>query len=62
MYMDRTTREMIDLVNSLIKFNDNLPDLLDQFPESEEDIDVLMPYVDYEIKKALKDIITIERL
>jgi hypothetical protein len=60
--MDRTTREMIDLVNSLIKFNDNLPDLLDQFPESEDDIDVLMPYVDYEIKKALKDIITLERL
>ena len=60
--MDRTTREMIDLINSLIKFNDNLTDLLDQFPESEADIDILMPYVDYEIKKTLKDIITIERL
>lgn len=60
--MDKTTQEMIDLVNSLLKFNDNLPSLLEQYPESEMDIDVLIPYVDYEIKKTLKDIIHKERL
>jgi hypothetical protein len=60
--MDRTTQEMIDLVNILLKFNDNLPCLFELYPESEMDINVIIPYVDYEIKKTLKDIIHIERL
>jgi len=61
-YMDKTTIEMMYSVNVLIKFNNNLPDLLELFPESEKDVDLLMPYVDYEIKKILKDIIHIEKL
>ena len=60
--MDRTTQEMMNCVNILIKFIDNLPELAEQFPESENDIDILMPYVDYEIKKILKDIIHNEKL
>lgn len=60
--MDKTTQEMMNLVNILVKFNDNLPDLVELFPESELDIDLLMPYVDYEIKKMLKDIIHNEKL
>ena len=60
--MDRTTQEMINRINSLITFNDNLLSLCEQYPESESDVDTLMPYVDHEIKKTLKDIIHIERL
>jgi hypothetical protein len=60
--MDKTTQEMMDLINILLKFNENLPCLLETYPESEMDINVLIPYVDYEIKKTIKDIIHIERL
>ena len=60
--MDKTTMDMMHSVNTLMKFNDNLPDLVGLFPESEKDVDLLMPYVDYEIKKILKDIIHIEKL
>lgn len=60
--MDKTTQELMNLVNILMTFNDNLRPLLEQFPESEMDIDLLTPFIDYEIKKTLKDIIHIERL
>ena len=53
---------MIDLINTLVKFNDNIPCLFEQYPESEIDLNVIIPYVDYEIKKTLKDIIHKERL
>ncbi len=60
--MDKATHELINLINILIKFNDNVPNLIDQFPDSEIDIDLIIPYIDYEIKKTLKDIIHIEKL
>lgn len=60
--MDKMTQHMIDLINTLVKFNDNIPCLFEQYPESEIDLNVIIPYVDYEIKKTLKDIIHKERL
>jgi hypothetical protein len=60
--MNKTTQEVMDSVNVLIKFFDNMPILLDNFPESEQDLQLLESYVEYEIKKTLKDIIHIERL
>jgi hypothetical protein len=60
--MNKTTQEMMDSVNVLIKFNDNIPHLLKKFPDSKEDIEILVSYVTYEIRKTLKDIIHIERL
>jgi hypothetical protein len=60
--MDKTTQEMINSVNILMAFNDNLPALLEMFPDIDPDIDLISPYIDYEIKKTLKDIIHIERL
>jgi len=60
--MNKTTQEVMDSVNVLIEFNDNIPLLLKKFPEVTEDIQLLQSYVTYEIKKTLKDIIHIERL
>jgi hypothetical protein len=60
--MNKTTQEVMDSVNILIEFNNNIPNLLTMFAESEDDIHVLKSYVNYEIKKTLKDIIHIERL
>ncbi len=60
--MNKTTQEVMDSVNVLIEFNNNIPHLLTMFTQSEDDIHVLKSYVDYEIKKTLKDIIHIERL
>jgi hypothetical protein len=60
--MNKTTQEVMDSVNVLIKFYNNMPQLLDHFPEDKEDIELLESYVNYEIKKTLKDIIHIERL
>lgn len=60
--MDKTTQEMINRVNILLTFNDNILGLCEKYPESEIDIDTLIPFVNYEIKKTLKDIIHIERL
>ncbi len=60
--MNKTTQEVMDSVNILIEFNDNIPHLLKKFPDAKEDIELLKSFVDYEIKKTLKDIIHIERL
>jgi hypothetical protein len=60
--MDKTTQEMMNSINVLMKFNDNMPCLLDQYPECKKDVDLIMSYTDYEIRKILKDIIHIERL
>lgn len=60
--MNKATQEVMDSVNVLIEFNDNIPHLLKKFPESTDDIEVLKSYVTYEIKKTLKDIIHMERL
>lgn len=60
--MNKITQEVIDSINVLVKFHDNMPSLLNNFPEAEEDIQLLESYVSYEIKKTLKDIIHIERL
>ncbi len=60
--MNKTTQEVMDSINILIKFYNNMPQLIKNFPESTEDIELLDSYVSYEIKKTLKDIIHIERL
>jgi len=60
--MNKTTQEVMDSINVLMKFYDNIPSLLDNFPEVEDDIQLLESYINYEIKKTLKDIIHIERL
>lgn len=62
MCMNRTTQEMMNLINTLMTLNDNLPVIEQQFPDSAKDVDLMMTYVDYEIKKSLKDIIHNERL
>jgi hypothetical protein len=60
--MNKMTQEVMESINVLIQFSDNMPYLLKKFPESTEDIEILKSYVAYEIKKTLKDIIHIERL
>jgi len=60
--MNKTTQEVMNSINVLVKFYDNIPTLLKNFPDAMEDIGLLESYVDYEIKKTLKDIIHIERL
>lgn len=60
--MDKMTQELMDSINVLVEFNDNIPTLLSSFPESEDDIETIGSYITYEIKKTLKDIIHIERL
>ncbi len=60
--MNKITQEVMASLNILISFHDNMPHLLRTFPETKEDLDMLKSYVDYEIKKTLKDIIHIERL
>ena len=60
--MNKITQDVMDSINVLIRFHDNMPSLLDNFPEAEEDLQLLESYVNYEIKKTLKDIIHIERL
>ena len=60
--MDKTTQEMFNRINTLVTFNDNLILLIEQFPQCEQEIDLLIPYVDHQIKKTLQDIIHIERL
>ena len=62
MYMNKRTQETIFLINELIKFNDNLVSLPELMPIIENDVDLISPYVDFEIQKALKDIIHTERL
>lgn len=61
-HMNRMTQEMIHTINILTDFNDNIPVLSQMFPEIEADMDLVSPYVDYEIKKILKDIIHNEKL
>ncbi len=60
--MNKTTQEVMSSINILIEFYNNMPHLIKNFPESIEDIEVLDSYINYEIKKTLKDIIHIERL
>ncbi len=60
--MNKITQEIMDSVNILIEFHNNMPQLLKAFPDSKEDIALLDSYVNYEIKKTLKDIIHMERL
>ena len=60
--MNKITQEVMKSVNILVTFYDSMPYLLDKFPDAEEDLDLLRSYVDYEIKKTLKDIIHIEKL
>jgi hypothetical protein len=60
--MNKTTQEVMDSVNILIEFNNNMPQLFKDFPESVQDLALLDEYISYEIKKTLKDIIHIERL
>jgi hypothetical protein len=60
--MNKRTQETIFLINELIKFNDNLVSLPELMPIIENDVDLISPYVDFEIQKALKDIIHTERL
>jgi hypothetical protein len=60
--MDNRTKEMMDSFNTLMQFVDNLRPLSEMFPESDNDIMLLEPYIAYEIKKTLKDIIHIEKL
>ena len=60
--MNKTTQETVQAINILIEFRDNIPHLIKNIPETKEDLDLLKSYVDYEIKKTLKDIIHIERL
>jgi len=60
--VNKTTEEIMNSINVLVKFNDNMGHILDRFPEVENDIDLLRSYVSYEIKKILRDIIHIERL
>jgi hypothetical protein len=60
--MNKTTQEIMDSINILIKFYNNMPQLFKDFPESVQDLALLDEYISYEIKKTLKDIIHIERL
>jgi len=60
--MNRITQEMMDALNTLIQFNDNIPVVLELFPETESDIVLIESYLNYEIKKILKDIIHSEKL
>lgn len=60
--MNKITQDVMDSVNVLVDFHNNIPQLLKKFPESKEDISLLDAYVNYEIKKTLQDIIHIERL
>lgn len=60
--MNKTTQELMNAANTLLIFHDNIPNILQKFPESDEDLEILKSYITYEIKKTLKDIIHIERL
>ncbi len=60
--MNRTTQELMDAVNTLVEFRENMVKIPKNISETKDDIDVLKSYVEYEIKKALKDILHIERL
>lgn len=60
--MNRTTQELMDAVNTLVEFRENMIKIPKNISETKDDIDVLKAYVEYEIKKALKDILHIERL
>lgn len=60
--MNKTTQDVMNSVNNLIEFYNNIPHMIKNFPEAKEDIELLTSYVNYEIKKTLKDIIHIERL
>lgn len=60
--MNRMTHEMIGALNDLMQFNDNIPVILELYPETDSDIVLIESYVNYEIKKILKDIIHSEKL
>lgn len=60
--MNKTTQSVMDSINSMTEFYNNIPLLLKNFPDAKDDIDLLAGYISYEIKKTLKDIIHIERL
>lgn len=60
--MNKMTQEVMDSVNTLVKFRGSIPNLLTMFPETKNDLEIIKPYIDYEIQKILKDIIHIERL
>ncbi len=60
--MNKNTHEFIQIVNSLIEFYNNVPYMLDVFNDAHDDIDLVKEYVEYEIKKTLKDLVHLERL
>jgi hypothetical protein len=60
--MNKTTQEVMESINVMIEFRNNIDHLLCNFPESGNDIEIIDSYLSYEIKKTLKDIIHIERL
>ena len=60
--MNKNTHETLNALNSLIELYKNIPYLDENFIEIDHDIDLLNSYIEYEIKKTLKDIIQIERL
>jgi len=60
--MNKTTQELMVSLNVLNGFMDNVPSMMKKFSESKEDIELLKSFVEYEIKKTVKDIIHLERL
>ena len=60
--MNKTTQEIMESLNTLIEFRQNIDYLLTHFPDAGEDVETIDTYVTYEIKKTLKDLIHIERL
>lgn len=60
--MNKTTQELMVSLNVLTNFMDNASSMMKKFSESKEDIELLKSFVEYEIKKTIKDIIHLERL
>ncbi len=60
--MNRTTQELMVSLNVLVDFRENMVKIPKNIAETKDDIELLKSYVEYEIKKTLKDIVHIERL
>lgn len=60
--MNRNTQDSLNSINILVEFYKNIGYLDDNFIEIGHDIDLLNSYVEYEIKKTLKDVIHTEKL
>lgn len=58
--MNKTTQELMNAANTLVQFQNNFPYI--RCEDTKEDIDLLQSYLNYELKKILKDIIHVERL